>query len=259
MNNGHRKLIRRKPIGAVAFMSGISYCFTETMQCAIEMARFNARHIEGDDKHIEYVHTTISLHSKARNQLAEQRIGGPDGWMLQVDLDLIWRPSSLKTLLNTMFRKTPQHPDGLDVVCGIYHKKHPPHMPVIMNHNGKWYDEISEIPDEPFTVGGGGGGHLLVRNRVFDRIKAELKQDPFDHYYYEPTEENPDGGPLSEDLSFFKRCQRLGIEVWCDPMVQCGHIDTVAVGRQDFEDAKARLARYGDKMVLHPEGVPAGG
>jgi hypothetical protein len=246
-----RKLIWRRPIGVVGFMSGIPVVPKEHMECAIEMARYCARHIEGDEKHIEYYHTPYSFHSRARNDLAEKRVGGPDAWQFQLDLDIVFRPAALKTLLHTMHKQTKRHPEGLDVVCGMYYKKSDPHMPVIMEHEGKWFKHRSEIPEEPFQIGGGGGGCLLVRNRVFDRIEKELKEKPFDnYYYYHEIEEDGDGGSLSEDLSFFKRCQKLGIEVWCDPAVQCGHLATAAIGREEFERSKATLGRYGGHVIL---------
>lgn len=249
--SGKRKLAWRRPIGVVAFMSGIKYAEVPFMECAIEMARYNARHLEGDRKHIEYVHTSYSFHAKARNNLAEQCVGGPEGWMFMLDLDIVFRPASLRTLLHTMYRRTQQYPDGHDVVCGIYFKKSDPHMPVIMEHEGKWFKHVQEIPDVPFRIDGGGGGCLLIRNKVFDRIREELGQEPFDSLYYYATEEDPNGGPLSEDLSFFKRCQMLDIEIWCDPAVQCGHLDTFAVGREDYEKARLQLARFGAEGMPH--------
>lgn len=240
-------LINRTPIGTVCFMSGIDFIPTGFLRCSVDMVAFCERHIAQDNRHIEYVHTPYSFHAKARNDLASQRIGGPDAWTFMLDTDVSFTPRSLKTLLETMYS------NDLDVVCGVYFKKNPPHLPVIMDHEGKWFTHVREIVStEPFQIGGGGGGCLLIRNRVFDRIAEELEEDPFDSIYYTATEEDPDNGPLSEDLSFFKRCQALGIEVWCDPAVQCGHMGMVDIGRPDFDHCREAVMREADG-----NGVPA--
>lgn len=228
----------RRPIGVVGFMSGIDCTPTDFLECTVEFVKYNCKNVEDEGTEVMYVHAPFSLHSKARNTLVEQRLGGPDGWFFQLDLDLTFRPNALKLLLHTMEKLQ------ADIVCGVYHKKNPPHAPVIMEHAGQWFNHIEDIPAEPFKIGGGGGGCLLVRNRVFDRIRDELEEDPFDHYYYPGGEKDaPDKGPLSEDLSFFKRCQKLGIDVWCDPLVACGHVGAISIGRDDYEAAMAMVAR----------------
>lgn len=238
----------RQPIGTVAFMSGISYVLTDTMHCIVDMVHFNARHLEGSEKEIVYCGTPYSFHAKARNELADQQVGGPNGWTFMVDLDITFRPDTLKVLLGTMYD------NDLDVVSGIYFKRDMPHLPVIMNHEGRWFSPIVKLPEQPCEIGGSGGGCLLIRNRVLDAIQDQLNEKPFDCYFYAPTDDDEKGGMLSEDLSFFKRVKLVKAtwrkdggapKVWCDPQVLCGHVGTVAIGRDNFEHANAMLAQEG--------------
>lgn len=240
-------LINRKPIGTVGFMSGIDFTPTDNWHCTLDMAIYNERCLLEDNQDISYVFVPYSYHAKARNEIAQKRIGD---WTLQLDLDLIFRPDTLELLLRTMEVCDPP----MDVVCGVYYKGEEPHHPVIFQDSPEapWFEHVREIPDRPFQITGGGGGCMLIRNSVFDRIEEMLGEEPFDPMFFPEQKKG-----LSEDLSFFRRCQQIGAKVWCDPLVDCGHLRYSAIGWKNYEGCRERVQEQvnavtvnGDKVVL---------
>jgi hypothetical protein len=81
-----------------------------------------------------------------------------------------------------------------------------------------------------FQVDAAGGGCLLVRKRVFERIEDELGEEPFAR--------TP---PLGEDMSFFKRCERLGVKVYCDARIECPHLTVRPVTLDDYDRGAVTL------------------
>jgi hypothetical protein len=75
---------------------------------------------------------------------------------------------------------------------------------------------VSWPPDEIIEADCAGAGALLVKNRVFDRIREEVGEEPFS------TQEFPQ--VIGEDFAFFRRCNRLGIRAVCDPRIECPHL-----------------------------------
>lgn len=72
-----------------------------------------------------------------------------------------------------------------------------------------------EFPKEPFKCFAVATGCMLIRMDVFDKVPVPW----FDFEYF------PDGKvDTGEDVYFCKQCFKLGIEVWCDPTAEVGHI-----------------------------------
>ena len=76
-----------------------------------------------------------------------------------------------------------------------------------------------------------GAGCLFVRRGVYDRIRSELKCEPFDIEH-----------PFGEDLSFFRRLKKLGVKVACDFRVECPHLATRALTLADYDRSGVNLA-----------------
>jgi hypothetical protein len=75
-----------------------------------------------------------------------------------------------------------------------------------------------------FEIAAAGGGCLLIRRMVIYRILNELKERPFD------IQMQTSGKlPLSEDLSFFKRCYDLGIKCYASTKIENPHLDIVPI------------------------------
>jgi len=167
----------------------------------------------------EFIYYDKSPYSwfEARNGLVENMKGD---WLLQLDTDHMFAPDLLARLLRLAER------NDAKVIAGVYAYKHHPHAPVA----GMWTAEAKVAPilswpedTEVLQVGVLPGGNLLVHRDVFKRIRKELGQQPFDII-----------PGLSEDYSFCKRCQQLGIPVYLAPQVECHHLITHPLWVSDY-------------------------
>ncbi len=201
-------LMMKKTIGTVAYMGGVIEVPEEFCFALMQMLQYSQEYVCGPNDIIHVTRARTSYHSWARNILANQFQGD---WLLMLDTDQTFEPDLLARLYATMAQQ------DLDVVTGLYHYKMPPFAPVIFNWNDKTngFQQIGRYPKDAtlIPVDCAGGGCLLVRRRVFDRIKTELKEEPFDIL-----------PPWSEDFSFFARLRKLGIKSWCMPKVEAYHL-----------------------------------
>jgi len=219
-------MMGRKPVGTMAYMGGVAAVLEEFCWAWGQMVAFTMQH--ACDPVMEYVHlekATISFHSWARNDLASKFLGD---WLYMQDTDHIPEPDTVVRLLHRM------NEYDLDVVSGVYQFKRPPHPPVVFGwqkkDNGERYFNNSTVIgrwDESVplqSVAATGGGSLLVRRRVFERIRDELKEGPFDVI-----------GQGGEDMGFFKRLDRLGIKPFVDFRVECPHADVRRITLKDYK------------------------
>lgn len=132
------------------------------------------------------------------------------------DTDLSFEPDVACRLVRLLETKQ------IDVVCGIYSYKKPPHFPVVYMHNpatdkheimADWDRKLDLLP-----IDSAGAGVLLIRRSVCERITNELHESPFDMY--------PGKG---EDHSFFIRLRKLGIQPYCAPHVEADHLEYYGV------------------------------
>ena len=197
-----------------------------------QFLQYNGKHLGP----IHYINTSSSFHAKARNQIVEETKGD---WVLMLDTDQTFGPDILHRMLIRMEK------DDLDVLTGMYQFKQPPHSPVLFKWNGDATIRLQEYQAHAydqfhyFPVECAGAGCLLVKDRVFERILKELKENPFDIIT-----------PLGEDFSFFKRLQRLGIESWCDPAITCEHLTWRGVTRNDWQKGGRTI---GTRKEIHVE------
>jgi len=75
--------------------------------------------------------------------------------------------------------------------------------------------DIGEKSDkEPYIVKAVGGGFLLVKMKVFDKLKRP----------YFPMEQDEDGNRVvTEDFGFYEEARKAGFKVWCDPTLSIKH------------------------------------
>ena len=82
----------------------------------------------------------------------------------------------------------------------------------------------SQDPDEyVFEVAATGMGACLMETSVIQEVFQRFGL-PF----------TPMPG-FGEDLSFCRRCEELGIQMWCDSSLQCGHIAQKVVGIEEYK------------------------
>ena len=206
----------RKAIGTVGLMSGIPFLPTKFMWSFQKMSIYNERHVTLPSEEILYTGATFSLHCAARNSLVQGRSGD---WLFMLDTDQEFDADVLGRLLYSF------NEYNLDVITGIYYQRGIPHCPLVYRYDEDLggFQIISKFEADNVTkIDAAGAGCLLIRSSVFDKIRLELNESPFDM--------RP---PLGEDLSFFDRCRELDIEVWCDPRVKVGHLKVEAVTEED--------------------------
>lgn len=200
-------------IGTIAYMGGVMATPEPFTWSWGNLVAFTPQALCQPGEHVHPDRTKLSLHDYGRNDLAGRMKGD---WLLMLDTDMSFEPDLAARLVATMHRY------GVDVLTGIYSYKSPPHLPVLYMLNpdtgkheivARW-DRSVEI----FPVHSAGAGCLLVRRKVFERITAELNENPFDRY-----------GGKGEDHSFFARLRKLGIPAYCAWKVEAQHLEYLGI------------------------------
>lgn len=199
----------RQCLGTIAYLGGIPALPEKFVWRWSDLIRFNSEHVVNKDTYIHYDRSQVSYHADARNTLAENMRGN---WLLQLDCDLDFEPDLLMRMLHRMQKY------DLPVLTGVYVSRTHPHMPVLYSYDeedgftriSKWDTREHDV----FRVGGAGAGLLLIQKEVFEFLTLK-DEKPFSIV-----------PPYSEDLSFFHRCHKYGIPVWCDPRIEASHLQS---------------------------------
>lgn len=167
-----------------------------------------------------------SLVYDARNKLAQQAIDEGAEYVLWLDSDTVFEPSTLDTLMKDI--------EGRDLVTGVVHRRRPPFSPCIykslkLGIDGDNSVEVyEEYPEEIFEIDACGFACVLMRTQIFkDVIERE-------HTLFSPIL------GFGEDLSFCIRARRAGYKLYCDPKVQCGHVSTTVINAETFKAWQSR-------------------
>ena len=213
-------LLGNKPIGTVGYLGGLMSLPEKFCWCWGQMVQYNAEFLCNPGQYVHYNRATVSFHSVARNSLVE---GMKGDWLFSIDTDHEFEPDIVARLLHRM------NAYDIDVIVGIYTYKSPPYLPVLYqsDDNGAFQQLVQWQDADVFEIGSAGGGCLLVKRKVFDRIRDELKESPFDIEF-----------PFSEDHSFFRRLYKLGIKAYCAPTVEAKHMIVTSVGVDDIQRDK---------------------
>ena len=225
-------LIGKKVKGAIAYMGGVFALPEPFVWSWSQMVEYNADYLVNPNDRIHYERATASYHSFARNTLVQKMQGD---WLLMLDTDHVFDPDIAVRMLDRMDKW------NIDVLVGMYQYKTPPHSPVLYLKKGNAFEMLGKWDKKAdvIEVGSAGAGCLLVKKTVFERIKNELKQEPFDIL-----------PPFSEDHSFFKRLHKLKIPAYCDPTIECHHLMMKKISLEDYKEneqlfSKKRKPIYG--------------
>lgn len=212
-----------KPLGTIAYLGGIPAVPEEFCWSWAQMVQYNAESLgELGASHVHYDRAKASYHVMARNSLVDNMYGE---WLLQIDCDMQFEPDLAVRLLHRM------QETGADIVTGVYCTGPSPHLPVLWGTVDGQFQRIGGVKDlDVFKVSASGGGALLVRKTVFDLIKSELNEQPFDII-----------PPYSEDLSFFKRCEQLGLVTVADWRINPGHLRNRSITLSDWQPHDSEL------------------
>lgn len=200
-------LIGRSTIGTVAYLGGILAIPEPFVKAWGDMIQYNSEYLVGATERILYTRSTVSYHAFARNSLVEQMKGD---WLFMLDTDILFEPDILARMLHKMNKY------DVKVLAGMYPYKSYPHAPVMYGKDpkkkktfvlGDW-DRTIEI----MQIHSAGAGCLLIHKSVIEKIQ-ETKEQPFDIVE-----------PFSEDISFFRRLEKLGIKAYTAPDIELKHL-----------------------------------
>jgi hypothetical protein len=82
-----------------------------------------------------------------------------------------------------------------------------------MNEKGDYMEYDGEMPKELFKCYSVGTGVMLVNMKIFKIIEKPW-------FFYQTDGDNFQG----EDIWFCKQAHEKGIDVWCDPTIEIGHV-----------------------------------
>ena len=174
-----------------------------------------------------YGFTVASLTYDARNTLAKN--------ILETECDrVMWVDSDMTFDSDTILRLSADIDEGRDFVSGLYFTRKNPIKPVIFNRVG--YHESSnglkeshadfymDYPrDAIFEIEAAGFGCVMISTKLLKAVTDEYGA-PF----------NPIPG-FGEDISFCKRCRELGYKLYCDSRIKAGHIGSIVVTEDTFD------------------------
>lgn len=232
-------LIVKKPIGTVSYMAGVWAVPEPFCRSWGRMVQYNNEYLCSTGEYVDQIFADSSYHATARNYLAASFMGD---WIWMTDTDHTFDPDIVCRMVGVM------NAFNIDVLTGVYRYKNFPHLPTIywFNEDRKGFSVIAELdPTAPVQqVDCAGGGCLLVKRSVFQRIATELKEQPFDIL-----------PPWSEDFSFFYRCRRLGIPVYAAPRIESRHLIYREITKDDYVREAIGISELSEdpniKLALH--------
>jgi hypothetical protein len=176
-----------------------------------------------------------TLLSSQRNALA--RTAYNEGYnLLCIDSDMEFQPSDALQILEV----------DAPVVAGLCYARRHPHKPLVFSEDLTDSDSafksypFGEIPDKPFKCAGIGTGIMHIKHKTLQRLweNENAVGRPFNFWT------TKDQDQLGEDLSFCHRCNLLGIDIYCIPTVNIGHLGLSSINRSDHIMAIQRDHHY---------------
>lgn len=144
----------------------------------------------------------------ARNEIGKIAQAGGFDYVLMVDSDTIVPPDTLELMLDP----------PVDVCLGVCPRKNTKNgkSAIIKLNSPSYHDNYyySELPEGRERVKGGGFACALVKTSVFTEL---------DYPWFQYVT-NEDWSTLSEDYYFCQNAGLMGIEIYMDPRVRCGHL-----------------------------------
>ena len=167
-----------------------------------------------------------SLVYDARNALCKTAIDAGADRVMWLDSDMIFDSDIVQRLSSDM-------DEGREFVSGLYFTRKNPIKPVVYietgyndDGNGKVTPYAHEFRDYPkdsvFECAGVGFGACMVTT---DLLKAVYDQ------YGAPFAPMPGFG---EDLSFCRRVEEMGVKMYCDSRVKCGHVASLVITEDGY-------------------------
>ena len=139
-----------------------------------------------------------------REDIVQRTLQSEATHLMFIDADMTFLPAAIPTLIQR----------GLPIVGAPYVMKTPPHSNIIKRLEG---DKIvgwgHKMPTEPFRCLSVGTGFMLIDVTAFSKIEPPYFRIELEGVHM-----------IGEDVSFCRRMNQAGVEVWCDPTIPIGHI-----------------------------------
>ena len=175
---------------------------------------------------IRYRMTLTTMVYDARNDLTEAAF--------EVGADrVMWIDSDMIVPRDIIDRLGADLDEGRDFVSALYFSRKEERKPVLFENlsferKGQYVtphaDFYMDYPkDSVFRIAGCGFGACLMNIDVLKKVNDK---------YGAPFNLLPGFG---EDISFCYRCREIGIDVWCDSRVKCGHIGQYIFTEEDYK------------------------
>lgn len=145
----------------------------------------------------------------ARNTAVERMMEMGFRWLFFLDDDVIPPPDVIPRL----------KAHGQDIVSGIYWRRQPPLLPVMLRETPQGAMHIAEWqPGALIEADLVGAGCLLIHRRVLERMPKPWFEWTLDR------DDRPAKERASEDFEWCRKAKRLGFKVSVDTSVQCLHV-----------------------------------
>jgi GT2 family glycosyltransferase len=219
-------------------MAGVPAVQVEFMWSLLQACQISNEYLCNPGDFIHWMKAGASYHATSRNELAANFLGG---WLLFLDLDHQFFPDLIVRLVSLMEK------EKVDVLSGLYRYKAAPFLPTAYD----WKEDIQayqfkadwskEKGKQIVPVDCCGAGCLLVRRKVFDRIREELREEPFDIIH-----------PYSEDFGFFNRLRKLKIPAYIAPEIEYFHTITLPITSEVAPQTISEVRSILDKNKEQP-------
>lgn len=170
---------------------------------------------------------------QARELAAKKCLEEGHEWLFFVDSDMTFPKDTLERLLS----------HNKPIVSGLcFKREYPPRATLYRALDEDMNSLVNLVRWEPLQrIDASGCACLLIRREVFEQVPP-------------PWFALSEWGN-AEDISFFCRVRRAGIEAWADTTVQCGHVGMYEFGIKDYE----RALQTGELVIRQENEVPQEG
>jgi hypothetical protein len=176
----------------------------------------------GIDVHLFFDASTILINQ--RETLISQAIAVKSEWVLWLDSDMMFPPTTLLRLLA----------HNQDIVACNYMKRSFPFKSVAFLDTNDWESWIPIQPDDELvSVEAIGMGCVLMKTSIFKHLSR-----PYFEYTYQPKTKDWGG----EDFTLFKKLNKIGYQVKIDMNLsnEVYHIGTFAYGKNLPENVEKK-------------------
>lgn len=208
------------------------HCFMKFALSLTSLATFSMAH---------GVHTLVVNHTgcyvdEGRRHCAEQAMKAEADYLFFMDTDMVIPSSAILRLMS----------HGKPVAAATYVKRVDPHD-ILM---APW-EKTNQLPTSGLVRAKWlPTGCMLIETAVFKRM---LVEDPRTPIFHKPTVYPEDqalpGRSVGEDIDFCRRCEKMGIEMWCDMDLS---MHTVHLGTYGFTIHEFH-GRQHESMAAMPE------